>query len=221
MFNHVCRFLAVLFASTFASLALAAKVSILITSLDGSPVRHAVVSTGPRQSDRVDQTITMDQVDKTFSPHVIVVPAGADVSFPNSDQIRHHVYSFSQAKPFELRLYSGIPDTPVQFEEEGVVVVGCNIHDNMVGYIYVTQWARWGISDEAGALSLESSDSPWYVWHAALSLDAQEEIKIDPSTLEIDSQGNYVIQLPVETTDPHPQQIRLQDRDKFKRYLDL
>ena len=59
------------------------------------------------------------------------------MNFPNRDNIRHHVYSFSSPKKFELPLYIGTPATPVLFDKPGVVALGCNIHDWMLAYIYV------------------------------------------------------------------------------------
>ena len=82
--------------------------------------------------------------------------SGTSVAFPNSDNIRHHVYSFSLAKRFELRLYQGTQSAPVVFDSPGVVVLGCNIHDWMVGYIYVTDDSRFAVSDEHGRVTSTS-----------------------------------------------------------------
>ena len=79
----------------------------------------------------------MAQQGKQFLPDVLVVPVGTSVHFPNRDSVRHHVYSFSPAKKFELKLYTGTPANPVVFDRAGVVTLGCNIHDRMVGWIVV------------------------------------------------------------------------------------
>ena len=95
---------------------------------------------------------TIDQVDQEFVPQVSAVRAGTAVRFPNQDNIRHHVYSFSPAKKFELPLYKGSPAAPVVFDRPGLVVLGCNIHDWMLGYLYVveTPWfARTGADGRA------------------------------------------------------------------------
>lgn len=94
----------------------------------------------------------MDQIDKSFVPSVLVVPKDSLVSFPNSDDIRHHVYSFSSAKPFELKLYAGRDKAPLPFNNSGVVVLGCNIHDSMVGYIYVSEQSKSYLSNEQGLI---------------------------------------------------------------------
>jgi hypothetical protein len=98
----------------------------------------------------------MDQVDKQFVPHVLVVRVGTDVAFPNSDTVAHQVYSFSPAKRFQLALYRGHAHPPLVFDKPGVVVVGCNIHDNMLAYIFVTPAPYFGKTDAAGKLELEA-----------------------------------------------------------------
>ena len=92
---------------------------------------------------QVGGSYTVDQKDIQFHPFVLVVPVGADVSFPNLDPVRHHVYSFSPAKRFELRLYAREQNRSVHFDKAGVVALGCNIHDQMTAFIDVvdTVWA--------------------------------------------------------------------------------
>jgi len=113
----------------------------------------------------------MDQRDKQFTPYVLPVPPGSPVSFPNSDDIRHHVYSFSPAKPFELRLYKGEPANPIVFDRPGVVVLGCNIHDGMVGYIYVAESTLFSKTDEDGSATIDidyQGPVEIAVWHPRL-----------------------------------------------------
>ncbi len=73
---------------------------------------------------------------------MLVVQTGSRVRFPNDDDVNHHVYSFSSPKSFELQLYKGSPHAPLDFGRPGLVVLGCNIHDDMLGYILVvdTPW---------------------------------------------------------------------------------
>ena len=104
----------------------------------GKPVDDAVVyliATPPPA--RTPVTSTLDQIDKEFVPSVLAVEVGTPVRFPNRDNTKHHVYSFSPAKKFELPLYSGTPTAPVVFDKPGVVVLGCNIHDWMVAHVFV------------------------------------------------------------------------------------
>ena len=109
----------------------------------GRPVEDAVVVAVPtdggvRVPPRPREGI-VDQVDQEFTPKVTAVLVGTPVRFPNHDNVRHQVYSFSPAKRFELPLYAGVPAEPVVFDKPGVVVLGCNIHDWMVGYVYVSE----------------------------------------------------------------------------------
>jgi plastocyanin len=107
------------------------------------------------------------QVDKTFVPLVTVVQAGAQVAFPNRDEIRHHVYSFSPARVFEIKLYADVPVPPrILFDKPGEVVLGCNIHDNMLGYILVVDSPYYGKSGADGRVTLENLPEGEYELHA-------------------------------------------------------
>ncbi|HDZ55279.1 MAG TPA: methylamine utilization protein [Pseudomonas xinjiangensis] len=119
----------------------------------------------------MSQPPVMDQIDMRFVPEVLVVPVGTEVDFPNSDEVRHHVYSFSDPKKFELRLFKGSDAPPVLFDQPGLVVLGCNIHDQMVGYILVTGSPQFAVSNAQGKVVL--NDMPagrWLVswWHPSL-----------------------------------------------------
>jgi plastocyanin len=94
--------------------------------------------------------------DKEFVPHVLPVAVGTEVSFPNHDQIHHHVYSFSRSKTFEIPLYKGEAASPVRFDQPGAVKVGCNIHDWMSGVILVVPTPYFAITDERGAFTLQN-----------------------------------------------------------------
>ena len=101
----------------------------------------------------------MDQFNKTFVPGVLPIAVGTQVRFPNRDQIRHHVYSFSRAKRFELPLYKGEDAPPVLFDKPGVVKIGCNIHDWMSAIILVLPNDRFAVTDEDGTFSLPGLDA--------------------------------------------------------------
>ena len=77
----------------------------------------------------------MNQINKQFAPHVLVVQKNTEVTFPNADNVFHHVYSFSPTKQFELKLYKEFTAEPLFFEQAGIVDIGCNIHDWMLGYM--------------------------------------------------------------------------------------
>jgi plastocyanin len=113
-------------------------------------------------------TATMDQRQMRFVPNILLIQTGTGVDFPNSDQIEHQVYSFSTPKPFKLSLYAGHKYPPIVFDRAGLVVVGCNIHDQMIGYIYVTDSPYFGRSDESGQWSVHDLPAGNYLltaWH--------------------------------------------------------
>ncbi|WP_404398767.1 methylamine utilization protein [Idiomarina loihiensis] len=107
---------------------------------DGQPLANAALLIESKKvSVRVPEaSAVVDQVDKQFTPTVSAVEPGTDVVFPNSDNIRHHVYSFSEAKNFELKLYSDKEKPSVNFDKAGIVTLGCNIHDQIVAYVLVS-----------------------------------------------------------------------------------
>ncbi|MBX7200897.1 MAG: hypothetical protein K1X51_16115 [Rhodospirillaceae bacterium] len=110
----------------------------------------------------------MLQQDRQFVPFVLPVQLGTTVEFPNRDPFRHQVYSFSAAKPFELKLYGNNEVNSVTFDKEGVVALGCNIHDNMLAYIYVVGTPYFAMTAKDGAASVGQIPAGTYtvkVWH--------------------------------------------------------
>ena len=118
----------------------AATVEVQVRDSSGAPVADAVVyamaSSGPSEA-KPGHTVAVEQVDREFIPYVSVVQTGTAVAFPNRDPIMHHVYSFSAPKPFEIKLYTGKSPSEIVFDKAGIVTLGCNIHDWMIGYIAV------------------------------------------------------------------------------------
>jgi len=137
-----------------SALAQTAEIAARIVDESGRPVADAVVVAVPsdgslRPPSRPREGV-VDQVNKEFTPKVTAILVGTSVSFPNNDNVRHQVYSFSPAKRFELPLYAGEPAQPVVFDKPGVVVLGCNIHDWMVGYVYVSDSPYFAKTDRDG-----------------------------------------------------------------------
>ena len=156
-------------------LALASSaLSVTVTDARGAPLAGVVVVAQPdiaAPKAPPGQKAVMDQRDLEFKPDVLVVQSGTAVEFPNSDQVRHQVYSFSDAKNFQLPLYAGRAHEPVVFSRAGLVTVGCNIHDSMVGYIYVTDSPWFGRTGADGTLRLRDLPTGEYtvqIWHAQL-----------------------------------------------------
>lgn len=168
--SHVLGVACVLLCS---SPAWAASLQVQLQDSHGQPLANTVVSlNGPQGAPVGPAPAIMDQVQKQFLPAVLAVRSGTRVSFPNRDDIRHQVYSFSPAKRFELRLYKDTPSEPVLFDKPGLVVLGCNIHDWMVGYIYVTDDPWFAVSDEAGKLHIDDLPVGRYhvtLWHPQMT----------------------------------------------------
>jgi plastocyanin len=136
----------------------AASISVSVLDRDNRGVGDVVVTATPRDAASTSSAsaprAVMDQVDRQFVPFVLVVRVGTEVAFPNSDTVAHQVYSFSPAMRFQLPLYRGHAHPPLLFDKPGLVVLGCNIHDNMLGYIYVTPAPYFGKTDPSGRLEL-------------------------------------------------------------------
>jgi plastocyanin len=148
----------------------AGTLDVRVQDSHGSAIRDAVVYAVPegRTPPLARKTAVMDQKNRMFIPHVLPVQAGTAVRFPNSDDIRHHVYSFSPAKPFQLPLYKGTPANPVLFDKAGIVTLGCNIHDQMSAYVYVVEAQYYGRADHDGrwtSANVEPGEYQLTIWH--------------------------------------------------------
>lgn len=157
----------------------AATVQVQVLQGANQPLEQAVVfleSAAARRAVRPQTGLEIAQEHKQFLPDVLIVPVGSQVQFPNRDTVRHHVYSFSAAKKFELKLYTGTPASPVLFDQPGVVVLGCNIHDSMVGWLLVVDTPYYGqTSAVGGAVQLNDVPAGNYrlrVWHSRLPVGA-------------------------------------------------
>lgn len=161
-----------------------ADLKVRVVDRTGHPLAEVVVAANPLASGQPTPPLSskpavMDQIDQQFVPHILVVQAGTAVAFPNSDTVSHQVYSFSQAKRFQLSLYRGHAHPPLMFAEPGVVVLGCNIHDGMIGYIYVAPGPHFGKTDNNGQLSLKDLADGSYqviVWHPRFN-ESQAQIE--------------------------------------------
>jgi plastocyanin len=181
----------------------AAQLHAAVKDQHGKPVADAVVLAVPVESKAAlharSPADVVDQVDKQFLPYVKAVYVGSKVHFPNKDNIRHQVYSFSAPKQFELPLYAGSEAPPVLFEKPGVVVLGCNIHDWMVGYIYVSETPFFATTGAAGAAILEDLPAGEYlvrVWHPGM--EQAEESTVKRMNLSADDVANVEWQLGVK-----------------------
>lgn len=149
-----------------------ATLSVKVSGLAGDPVTDAVVyavpKSGKRVTARTPRPAVIEQKDREFAPFVAVVQVGATVSFPNRDPLLHHVYSFSPAKSFEIKLYSGDAARGIVFDKPGTVTLGCNIHDWMLGYIQVVDTPFFGVTGPDGRAAIGdmvAGEFEVHVWH--------------------------------------------------------
>ncbi len=202
------RFLAAVAGLTFVLGALpgrGAELHVLVKDLHGKLVANAVVVATPLDPKNAQHVKlpadAVDQIDQQFVPYVKPVFVGSKVRFPNSDHVRHQVYSFSPAKKFELPLYAGTDAPPVLFDKPGVVVLGCNIHDWMVGYIYVSETPFFAKTEAAGTATLDSMPPGEYtvrVWHP--SMERGEETTTRRVTLSADAPASVEWDLGLKPT---------------------
>jgi plastocyanin len=157
--------------------AAAATLTVDVKNARGAAVADAVVHAAREGTEYAPakRTAVMDQKNRTFLPHVLPIQTGTSVQFPNSDDIRHQVYSFSSAKTFQLPLYTGTPSKAIVFDKPGVASLGCNIHDRMSAYIVVVDTPHFGASGKSGRVKLSDLPPGKYVvqvWHPSLKAEA-------------------------------------------------
>ncbi|MCT8126156.1 methylamine utilization protein [Alishewanella sp. BS5-314] len=183
----------------FSGASLAAGLQVQVIDEQGKPVAGAVVfleSAAASAAVKPVDDARIVQKDKTFIPDVLVIPRGTAVYFPNEDTVRHHVYSFSAIKPFEIKLYVGTPAAPVLFDQSGVAVLGCNIHDEMIAWVVALDTPYYSRSDQQGLSRLEQVPPGRYtlrVWHK----DLLNEQDVPRLAIEIGQQPQQTtVQLP-------------------------
>jgi plastocyanin len=165
----LARLVLVAFALVGARAAHGASVEAQVRDPAGHPVMDSVVYALPAAgaSDaRPGRTHVIEQVDREFVPYVSVIQTGTAVTFPNRDPILHHVYSFAPAKSFEIKLYSGKSPTEIVFDRPGVITLGCNIHDWMLGFILVVATPYFAKTDASGNARLRELPAGSYELHA-------------------------------------------------------
>jgi plastocyanin len=172
-------------ALLFSGQALAGDLSVTLRSTDGKPVPNAVItlqaaSGGGTTPGKFAWPMEMTQRNMQFDPFVLLVPLGAQVSFPNQDTVRHHVYSFSATKKFELKLYGRGQTRSIVFDKAGAAAVGCNIHDGMVGFIKVVDTPYAMKTDASGEVTLRNVPAGPVVvriWHPYLKGTNNEVVR--------------------------------------------
>ena len=185
----------------------AASLQAQLADRNGAPLPNAVITLkGPATGASTPGKAVMDQREMRFVPSVLAIRAGTAVSFPNNDDIRHHVYSFSEPKRFELRLYQGTPSDPVVFDKPGLVVLGCNIHDWMVGYIYVSEDPWFAVSDAQGKVTFDNLPAGDYsvtLWHSLLpNMQPQSSTALKVTDAGVQQRFELPVDAPAESEPP-------------------
>jgi len=197
-----------------------AAVNIELKDSDGQPFAGAVVEIFhpdfklPVAPTGDQQPAEMQQINRQFKPLILIVPQNSQVLFPNSDSVKHHVYSFSKAKRFQLRLYKDqIPD-PITFDKEGVVAIGCNIHDWMSGYIYVakSRYVKQTNTNGVATFDLPEGDYTYRIWHPRFHQKDSDQV----SQLSVSS-GNAASPVIFQLSKSLYPEIT-QDADEFSDY---
>ncbi len=199
-FSAVLPAVTCLALSLVASASLAATLQVDLQDSSGQPLADVVVFLESREAKAATKPaigVEVAQVAKQFAPQVNVITVGTAVEFPNRDSVRHHVYSFSAIKNFELKLYVGTPAAPVVFDKPGIAVLGCNIHDAMTAWIVVVETPYYGRSAIGGHITLENVPPGAYrlrTWHRGLPVGAPA---LDQALTLTSAGGSTTIKLPV------------------------
>jgi plastocyanin len=203
-----------LFALALASappLAAAVDLAVHVETSAGTPIADSIVYAVPSVPLHAapKTRYVIDQVDRHFVPHVNVVQVGTAVDFPNSDNIRHSVYSFSPARAFTLKLYADKPADPVVFDKAGLVVLGCNIHDSMVAWLLVVDTPYFARTDRRGLAlfpKLPAGDYSLHAWHSPMTEDQQvaQPLHVEPgaATLTQTIHISTLVDAPEDPTKP-------------------
>jgi len=179
----------------------AADLTVTVRDANGRPVADAVVSVEAPGRAPAAGRFTVNQRDMKFMPEVLVIPVGSTISFGNLDPFRHHVYSFSAARRFELKLFGEGQTRPVTFDRVGLVAIGCNIHDAMQGFIHVVDTPFARKTDASGRVTitgLPGGSHRLRVWHALLRAPANQ------ITLTVDAARTPSLPVSVRLRRPAP-----------------
>ena len=190
--------IALIIISTTSSVS-ASSLTVKVTDKAGVPLENAVVYVEAINKISKPKTslasASIEQKGRKFLPLVTVVQTGSNISFPNHDTVRHHVYSFSPAKTFELKLYAGVPTAPVLFDKPGTAILGCNIHDQMLAFVHIVDTPYFAKTDNTGKAILKDLPNGAYAlkaWHYALA----EENKVVEKAMQLN--GDQEAELTLE-----------------------
>jgi hypothetical protein len=151
------------------SVAGASGVVVWLISLDGAD--GPVLPTPPAHPPRIIQR------NKTFEPHVLAVPVGTEVEFPNEDPFFHNIFSLFDGKRFDLGLYEAGSTRGVRFDRAGVSFLFCNIHPEMSAVVVAVDTPYFGLSNRAGHWMIRNVPNGRYEMHVWYERGLPEDLK--------------------------------------------
>jgi plastocyanin len=196
--TFICKTLVMMafaYATSVSAASAQGTIQIWLADNKGRAIQEAVVmlqsNSGVTIAPRVTRRdLTVQQIDREFVPRVAIAALGARVAFPNRDIVQHSVYSFSKAKSFEIPIYAGDSPQTITLDKAGVVTLGCNIHDWMVGYIVVVDAPIAELTDANGSVTIADLARGRYlvrIWHPQLKTGViTQEVSFDGNTQRID-----------------------------------
>jgi plastocyanin len=194
----------------------AAAIDVEVRDSAGNPAPdvavYAMPAAGPQEARPGKVLAQIEQVDREFVPYLTVLQTGTTASFPNRDPILHHVYSFSPAKAFEIKLYTGKSPSTVTFDKPGIVTLGCNIHDWMIAYVLVVSTPWFGKTDSSGVVKLHDLPPGSYAvqaWHP------QQKASAEPVTVAAEGQATANVRFTLEISPRRPKYKPPLDRLKY------
>ena len=194
------RALALMLTCAAPSALHAAALNLSVTDATGKPLVDVVALLEPASGKAMVKPmadVEISQATRQFRPRVTLITTGTRATFPNFDTVRHHVYSFSPIKTFELKLYAGVPNTPVVFDKPGVAVLGCNIHDTMVAWVVVADTPWFARSAANGRAHIEAVPPGHYklrLWHPSLPLNTEPApIAIEVNTADVEQRVQLAV----------------------------
>lgn len=133
-------------------------------------------------------TVEIAITDKTYAPHVVVVPVGSTVRFPNHDPFNHNVFSVSEPNSFDLGLYGRGEAKGYTFEHPGLVRVYCNVHPRMVAYVLVMENKYYAQPASDGSFAIDNVPIGSYklhVWHERIPSEVVKEVTAGAGPSEV------------------------------------
>jgi plastocyanin len=156
------------------------NIVVWLKSLDGPVVTETPSSKARKRPQLI-------QRDKSFQPHLLVVPVGAAVDFPNRDPFFHNVFSLFDGKRFDLGLYESGTSNSVRFDRAGVSFLFCNIHPEMSAVVVAVDTPYYAVSDRSGNVAIADVPDGKYEMHVWYERSLPDELKSLSRTVTVSS----------------------------------